>query len=79
MSDGKMKNTIGDVAELRPITVPMDGAMQMPGLARRTIQRLVAEKRLPMVKIGRKVLFRVSALESLIASMESGSNDGEAA
>lgn len=42
-------------------------------LSRATVARLVRDKRIPVVRLGRRVLFRRKALEALIENAEEGS------
>jgi excisionase family DNA binding protein len=51
------------------------------GVSPKTISRLVAARQLPVVKIGRRVLFRVGDLETLVerrtvAAVVNGDDDG---
>lgn len=51
-----------------PMLVAIDEAAQRLGTSTRFLRRLVAERRIPYVKIGRHVRFHVSDLDAFIAS-----------
>lgn len=49
-----------------PISVSMKEATRLTNLSRATIDRLVADEKLPKFKIGKRVLFRYEDLRRII-------------
>ena len=62
-----MKSREQLVLDLDPL-VDKDTAARLLGVELRFINRLVSEKRITYVKVGRKVRFRVSVIEAYISA-----------
>jgi excisionase family DNA binding protein len=54
------------VARLKPLTVTISTARKLSGLGHTTIWRLIKEKRLVTVHVGRRTLIIFSSLEELL-------------
>lgn len=62
-----MKSAEQLVLDLDPL-VDKDTAARLLGVELRFINRLVSEKRITYVKVGRKVRFRISVIEAYISA-----------
>ena len=62
-----MKSAEQLVLELDPL-VDKNAAARLLGVELRFINRLVSEKRITYVKVGRKVRFRISVIEAYISA-----------
>ena len=62
-----MKSPAQLVLDLDPL-VDKDAAARLLGVELRFINRLVSEKRITYVKVGRKVRFRISVIEAYISA-----------
>jgi excisionase family DNA binding protein len=55
------------LTELKPLAVTVPTARKISGLGNTTVWRLIAEKRLVTVRIGRRVLVTYDSLQNLLS------------
>lgn len=64
-----MANTISNFPSAIPMTISISGAVEMVGISRAQIYRLVGAKKINMVKSGRRSLIVVSSLIGYVQSL----------
>ena len=64
-----MSNTISNFPSAIPMTIGISGAVEMVGISRAQIYRLVGAKKINMVKSGRRSLIVVSSLIGYVQSL----------
>jgi excisionase family DNA binding protein len=53
---------------MNPLSVGLKEASQMLGIAARTLRKFACERRLPSVKLGGRLVFRITDLEAFLAA-----------
>jgi excisionase family DNA binding protein len=64
------------MSDLRPIAVGLDAAASMIGVRPRTLRKWASEGRLPSIRAGGRLLFRMSALEDFLNQHERPARNG---
>lgn len=62
---------------LHPLVYSVAGAAKTASLGRTTLYKLIAEKRLPVIKIGNRTLIRHDALVALLEAPPANDNSGD--
>ena len=60
-------STANPASSLRPFTVTVDTARRISGLGNTTVWKLIRERKLETVHVGRRTLVTVRSLEALLA------------
>lgn len=66
-------------SDQRPRLLGIDAVIRETGLGRTTLYGLMADGRLRSVKVGRRRLVPAEAIDSLVASLLAGTDEGDAA
>lgn len=53
---------------MRPVTAPINDTARALGVGRSTVYKLIAEKKLDAIKIGRRTLVKVESIDALVAA-----------
>jgi excisionase family DNA binding protein len=61
---------------VQPLAVGLEEAAAMIGIAPRTLRKWATERRLRSIKLGNRLMFRISDLEKLLVENERPAGDG---
>ena len=64
--------------QVKPLLVDVRSASALLSLGQSTVRRMVAERRLDSIRIGRRVLLPVSAIEDLIGKSRAAADSSQA-
>lgn len=63
-------------SNIHPLAVGLEEGAGMLGISARTLRKMASDGRIPSVKLGRRLLFRVRDLEQLLArAVRNAGND----